>query len=466
MPRSSESIVKDYWRTRLPDFEHSFARSLASGVLPGTQAQAVNAKPRVIGIPAAEIGSASELSVIIRADPSLWDGRFANNPWLQELPRPLTKTVWGNPLLISPSLAADYHLADGDMIELSVGSTSVTSPVTILPGQARHCISALCGSGRSAAGRVGDGVGGNFHPLRTLKGPVRLQRTGGRETLATTTHHGLLSAPSEQILKHHDLEEFLGAGRPAAPDPASLYRISPAGTAQWGMSIDLNACIGCNACVIACQAENNIPVVGKAQVLKEREMHWLRIDRYLSGDKDAPQSFFQPVLCMHCEQAPCENVCPVGATVHDAEGLNVMVYNRCVGTRFCSNNCPYKVRRFNFYGYAREQHRPRESWNPDVTTRARGVMEKCSYCVQRIAEARIEADRESKPIGKVTTACESACPTRAFTFGNLVDASSEVVARKQSPLDFVMLPDEGTRPRTSYEAKIRNPNLKIPAADS
>jgi molybdopterin-containing oxidoreductase family iron-sulfur binding subunit len=466
MPRSSESIVKDYWRTQLPDFEPSFARSLASGMLAGTQAQTVNAKPRVMGIPAADIGSASELSLTIRADTSLWDGRFANNPWLQELPRPLTKTVWGNPLLISPSLAAEYHLSDGDVVQLSVGTSSVTSAVMILPGQARHCITAHFGSGRSAAGRVGDGVGSNFHPLQTLEGPVRMRRTGEREELATTTHHGVLSAPSEQILRHHDLEEFLGAARPLAPEPASLYRTSPTGTAQWGMSIDLNACIGCNACVIACQAENNIPSVGKAQVLKEREMHWLRIDRYLSGDKDAPESFFQPVLCMHCEQAPCENVCPVGATVHDAEGLNVMVYNRCVGTRFCSNNCPYKVRRFNFFGYAREQHRPRESWNPEVTTRARGVMEKCSYCVQRIAEARIEADRASKPIGKVTTACESACPTRAFTFGNLADAASEVVARKQSPLDFVMLPDEGTRPRTSYEAKIRNPNPKIPAADS
>jgi molybdopterin-containing oxidoreductase family iron-sulfur binding subunit len=227
------------------------------------------------------------------------------------------------------------------------------------------------------------------------------------------------------------------------------------------MSVDLNACIGCNACVIACQAENNISVVGKEQVLKEREMHWLRIDRYFEGDPQAPESFFQPVLCMHCEQAPCENVCPVGATVHDSEGLNVMVYNRCVGTRFCSNNCPYKVRRFNFYGYAKEQHRPAPSWNPDVTVRARGVMEKCSYCVQRIAEARIVADRESRPVGEVKTACQAACPAQAFTFGNLADTDSEVSKRKRSPLAYAMLESQGTRPRTTYEALVRNPNPKI-----
>jgi molybdopterin-containing oxidoreductase family iron-sulfur binding subunit len=227
------------------------------------------------------------------------------------------------------------------------------------------------------------------------------------------------------------------------------------------MSIDLNACIGCNACIVACQAENNIPVVGKAGVLEEREMHWLRIDRYYTGTPAAPQSFFQPVLCMHCEQAPCENVCPVGATVHDSEGLNVMVYNRCVGTRFCSNNCPYKVRRFNFSAFAREQQRPPESFNPDVTVRARGVMEKCSYCIQRIAQARVEADRANRPVGEVRTACQAACPTQAFTFGNLADPESDVAQRKRSPLNFAMLAEQNTKPRTTYEARVRNPNPAI-----
>jgi Fe-S-cluster-containing dehydrogenase component len=196
-------------------------------------------------------------------------------------------------------------------------------------------------------------------------------------------------------------------------------------------------------------------------VLQEREMHWLRIDRYFEGDVDAPDSFFQPVLCMHCEQAPCEIVCPVGATVHDSEGINGMVYNRCVGTRFCSNNCPYKVRRFNYFGYGSEQHRPSESWNPDVTVRARGVMEKCTYCIQRIAEARIVADRESRPVGEVRTACQAACPAEAFTFGNLADPQSAVSKRKRSPLDFAMLEEQNTKPRTTYEALVRNPNPTI-----
>ncbi|HEY2780575.1 MAG TPA: TAT-variant-translocated molybdopterin oxidoreductase [Steroidobacteraceae bacterium] len=468
--RSSEAIVKDFWRARLSgDFAQAFDAALAKGVLADTAARPATVEPRPAAVHPSgpeksdnpEAPHATAISLVFRADPSLWDGRFANNPWLQELPRPLAKDVWGNPLRISPALAEQHHLETGDVVLLKVGEASVTSPVIVLPGQAPHTITALLGSGRSGAGRVGDQVGVNFHPFTSLADAVRLEKTAAHTDVATTVHHNLLTAPSEQVLRHQDLSEFLSGQPEASPPAATLYETHPQGPAQWAMSIDLNACIGCNACVVACQAENNIPVVGKAQVLREREMHWLRIDRYLAGDASAPESFFQPVLCMHCEQAPCENVCPVGATVHDAEGLNVMVYNRCVGTRFCSNNCPYKVRRFNFDSFAREQHRPRESWNPEVTVRARGVMEKCSYCIQRIAAARIEADRDSKPIGKVTTACEAACPTRAFTFGNLADPESAVLARKRSPLDFAMLSDEATKPRTTYEAKVRNPNPKL-----
>jgi molybdopterin-containing oxidoreductase family iron-sulfur binding subunit len=470
--RSSESIVKDFWRPRLSgDFAQTFDTALAQGLLADTGARPSSVAPRASAAPASDSeksgnpAAPAALSLVLRADPSLWDGRFANNPWLQELPRPLTKDVWGNPLMISPALAAQHQLGTGDVVRLRVGDASVTSPVIILPGQAPRTITALLGSGRAASGRVGDQVGVNFHPFNALPGTVRFEKTDAHMDIATTVHHGLLGAPSEQILRHQDLSEFLGADQTpsaaASPPAATLYQTHPQGPAQWAMSVDLNACIGCNACVIACQAENNIPVVGKAQVLREREMHWLRIDRYLAGDAAAPESFFQPVLCMHCEQAPCENVCPVGATLHDAEGLNLMVYNRCVGTRFCSNNCPYKVRRFNFYAFAHEQHRPRESWNPEVSVRARGVMEKCTYCVQRIAAARIEADRDSKPVGKVTTACEAACPTQAFTFGNLADPKSAVLARKRSPLDFAMLSEEATKPRTSYETKVRNPNPKL-----
>jgi molybdopterin-containing oxidoreductase family iron-sulfur binding subunit len=250
------------------------------------------------------------------------------------------------------------------------------------------------------------------------------------------------------------------ADREATP---ALYRTQPPGPAEWGMSIDQNACIGCNACVVACMAENNVPVVGKQEVIREREMHWLRIDRYYEGDIADPTTLFQPVLCMHCEEAPCEVVCPVGATVHDSEGLNVMVYNRCVGTRFCSNNCPYKVRRFNYYAFAAEEHRPAVARNPEVSVRARGVMEKCTFCLQRIAAARITADMENRPIGgnEVRTACQNACPTQAFTFGNMAQPDAEVLNRKRSPLSYALLADQNTRPRVTYEAKITNPNKAV-----
>jgi molybdopterin-containing oxidoreductase family iron-sulfur binding subunit len=229
------------------------------------------------------------------------------------------------------------------------------------------------------------------------------------------------------------------------------------------MSVDLNSCIGCQSCVAACVAENNIPVVGKDQVLDGRVMHWLRIDRYYSGSADRPDTAFEPMPCMHCENAPCEVVCPVHATVHDHSGLNVMVYNRCVGTRFCSNNCPYKVRRFNFFAYADTDERPPESWNPEVTVRGRGVMEKCTYCIQRIRQAEIDADRENRLVrdGEIVTACQQSCPTQAIIFGNRNDRDSAVARRKESPLDYVLLDELNTRPRTSYAALIRNPNPKI-----
>ena len=249
--------------------------------------------------------------------------------------------------------------------------------------------------------------------------------------------------------------------RDLAVSEQTFYRWKPEGPAAWGMSVDLNACIGCSACVVACQAENNIPVVGKEEVLRQREMHWLRIDRYYQGGPEEPQISFQPLLCMHCEQAPCETVCPVGATMHDSEGLNVMVYNRCIGTRFCSNNCPYKVRRFNFFDFAGAERRAIESRNPDVTVRARGVMEKCTFCIQRIAEARVAADRESRPVGEVVTACQAACPTQALTFGNLAERESEVAKRKRSPLTYTLLAHENTKPRVTYEARILNPNPSL-----
>ena len=463
----AEQAVKATWEGHLgSDFASGWSDALAAGVVPGTTSgkASVALRPEAQEITIPQPTKAT-LTVLFRPDPSLWDGRFANNPWLQELPRPLTKLVWDNPLLIAPSLANRMQLENGDKVRLSIDDRSVVAPIWILPGQAPDCITALLGSGRRAAGNIGDGSGFDYYPLTGNSGPAELRKEKGRHELASTVHHTLLMETPSEILRRGTLAEYVANPRFAANEFAEphIYTTVPPGPAAWAMSVDLNACIGCNACVIACQAENNIPVVGKSQVLQEREMHWLRIDRYFEGDVDAPDSFFQPVLCMHCEQAPCEIVCPVGATVHDSEGINGMVYNRCVGTRFCSNNCPYKVRRFNYFGYGSEQHRPSESWNPDVTVRARGVMEKCTYCIQRIAEARIVADRESRPVGEVRTACQAACPAEAFTFGNLADPQSAVSKRKRSPLDFAMLEEQNTKPRTTYEALVRNPNPAIKA---
>jgi Fe-S-cluster-containing dehydrogenase component len=328
-----------------------------------------------------------------------------------------------------------------------------------MPGQAPDCVVALLGFGRSDVGMVGQGVGFDVYPLTAGSGPVSLRKADGRDVLASTEHHDPIFSDAGAYVHHGTLAAFKTdpgfLGKPA-PQPQE-YNRRPAGPAAWGMSIDLNACIGCNACVVACMAENNIPVVGKQQVIHEREMHWLRIDRTYEGSPEAPDMLFQPVLCQHCERAPCEVVCPVGATVHDEEGLNVMVYNRCVGTRFCSNNCPYKVRRFNYFAFAAEERRPAIARNPEVTVRARGVMEKCTFCLQRIAAARVDADADNRPVGadEVQTACQAACPTQAFTFGNIAEGGP-VVERKNSPLTYALLDDQDTRPRVTYEARIRN----------
>jgi molybdopterin-containing oxidoreductase family iron-sulfur binding subunit len=338
----------------------------------------------------------------------------------------------------------------------------LTLPAWIMPGQAADCVVATRGFGRSVVGAVGTGSGFDVYPLTGRSEPASLRKAEGHEVLACTEHHDPMLARDEDFARHGTLAAFHADPGFLADhkDNPSLYRWKPPGPAAWGMSVDLNACIGCNACVVACMAENNIPVVGKQEVIREREMHWLRIDRYYEGGIDDPKALFQPVMCMHCEQAPCEVVCPVGATVHDHEGLNVMVYNRCVGTRFCSNNCPYKVRRFNFFAFAKEEHRPPQARNPDVTVRARGVMEKCTFCLQRIAEARIAADIANRPVGgnEVRTACQAACPAQAITFGNMAQPDADVLARKHSPLTYALLEDQNTKPRVTYEARIENPN--------
>ena len=455
------AAVRATWQQDLPSDE-GWAHALAEGVIAHTAhppvAPTLRAPPPLPPLPVAA------LTALFRPDPHVWDGSGANNAWLQELPRPLTKLVWDNPLLIAPALARQLGLVNGAEATLAVGGVQTTAPVWIVPGQAPDAVVALLGFGRRVSGGVGQGVGVDFYPARAAAGPVTLTPTGRHAEIACTDHHDVLATGPGDIVRHATLAAFTQnpgvLQRPA--EAPTLYDRPPGGPVAWGMSIDLNACIGCNACVVACQAENNIPVVGKANVLHSREMHWLRIDRYYEGDADAPQALLQPILCMHCETAPCEVVCPVEATVHDQEGLNLMVYNRCVGTRYCSNNCPYKVRRFNYGPYAQEEQRPPAARNPDVSVRARGVMEKCTFCVQRIADARIRADRDGVP-ERTVTACQAACPTQAFTFGDLADPAADVVARKRSPLDYALLAERSTKPRVTYEGRITNPNPAVQA---
>jgi Fe-S-cluster-containing dehydrogenase component len=456
-PRSGYELVREHWKVamRSGEFEKAWRRDLAAA-----------APPR---------SAPTGLELAFQPDPTIGDGRHANNGWLQELPKPVTKLTWDNAALIAPALAERLGAANGDVLELSRAGRTLEAPVWIVPGHADGAVTLTLGYGRSRAGRVGRGAGFNAYALRTSDamwsgGGLTIRRTGRRAELASTQHH--FSMEGRDLVRVGTAAEFArdpGFARKTGEEPSrteELYDYSrPAKSPDyaWGMAIDLNACIGCAACVIACQAENNIPVVGKDQVARGREMHWIRVDRYYAGGLDAPAIYHQPVTCMHCENAPCEPVCPVGATQHSEEGLNEMVYNRCVGTRFCSNNCPYKVRRFNFLHYAKVEGPLKLLQNPDVTVRSRGVMEKCTYCVQRISRAKIDAEEKDRPVrdGEITPACAQACPARAIVFGNLKDPRSEVSRLKREPRDYGLLTALGTRPRTSYQARLRNPNPEL-----
>jgi MoCo/4Fe-4S cofactor protein with predicted Tat translocation signal len=477
--RPGYEILREHWRSRLAsgDFEREWRAALHDGVVAGTALP-----PRVpalrLGLPAGAPagGAQGTLEVAFRPDPAVWDGRFANNGWLQELPRPLTKITWDNAARVSPATAERLGVGSEDVLELELGGRKLAAPVWVDPGHADESLTLALGYGRTRAGRVGTGVGFDASRLRTAAAPwaaagCAARRTGDRQPLATTQTTSLIVG--RQLVRSASLAAFRkdpefahALGHDPAPD-MTFYPAFSSEPNAWGMVVDLTACTGCGACVVACQAENNIPVVGKEQVSRGRAMHWLRVDRYFQGSLDAPAIHHQPVACMQCELAPCEPVCPVGATVHSGEGLNDMVYNRCVGTRYCSNNCPYKVRRFNFLQYADvETPSLQLLHNPNVTVRSRGVMEKCTYCVQRINAARIAAKREERDIrdGEVVTACQAACPSRAITFGNLKDPKSRVAALKADPRSYGLLGDLNTRPRTSYLARVRNLNPELEKA--
>jgi MoCo/4Fe-4S cofactor protein with predicted Tat translocation signal len=492
--------VEKFWRKSLND---GFVANSAYAPI------SVSSKFSSASLPPAKTVSEGQIEFIFRPDPNVHDGRYANNGWLQELARPVTKLTWDNAALISPKTFEDLKLRQkvaarggehgqiiSPVIDLSISNSKVTVASWIMPGQADNLVVLPLGYGRQKAGFTGSNKGFNAYVVRTSKamwvataGPDTIKPTGDEYPLACTQYH--FNIEGRKILSAGTLDEynknprFAHEGDEKPPAEDSLYHAFSYDGYAWAMAIDLNSCNGCNACVIACQSENNIAVVGKDQVMRGREMHWIRIDRYYThtqgadvegetGDPskyqpalDNPPTFFQPVPCQQCENAPCEQVCPVGATVHSAEGLNDMVYNRCVGTRYCSNNCPYKVRRFNFLRF--------QDWetpslklirNPEVTVRSRGVMEKCTYCVQRINNARIEAEKQNRRIrdGEIVTACESACPAQAIIFGDANDPNSRVAKLKKQDRNYALLGELNSRPRTTYLAAVRNPNSELEKA--
>lgn len=554
-------------------FEKAWQTILHDGTIPNTASPAKAVTLNVNAVTAATSPATSStrkgnkaLEITFRPDPTLWDGRWANNGWLQELPKPLTRLTWDNAAMMSLNTARGLGVTNNDLVQLKTSVGEVTAPVYVLPGQPDGSITVHLGGGRQLGGRVLEGIGFNANLIRSSATPtiatnVQVTKVAGYHKLASVSDHHVISTADKKrdaegkanidstfgrdIIRIGDLDKFRedprflhgewdryidygedvegdqneksgksgkakgeeglptlynngwpsdpkGIGKDGVPiytdpknidpknpnkgilsdepsrnrynDPHVQFGYNGEPMPQWAMTIDLQSCIGCNACTIGCQAENNIATVGRDQVLKTREMHWIRIDTYFRGDVDNPEAYFQPVPCMNCEKAPCEPVCPVEATTHSAEGINEMTYNRCVGTKYCSNNCPYKVRRFNFLQYSDLQTpQIKLMKNPDVTTRARGVMEKCNYCVQRVTQARIGAENEGRPMrdGEILTACQQACPTDAIMFGNLADMKSEVRRSKAHPLNYAVLAELGTQPRTTYLARLRNLNPEM-----
>jgi len=479
--KSGYELVRATWQARMGrDFESQWRQALHDGVIAQTAFEPKNLAVRPPSpdhpIPRSpDPSSPGTIEIVFRPDAKIYDGRFANNGWLQELGHPITRLTWDNAALVSIATAQTLGLRKEDVVEISSGSGKVLAPVWIEPGLPDGSVTVHLGYGRRRAGQFGTGSGFDAAPIRSSRNlwwaSGQIRKTGDRRELSCVQLHQNMEG--REIIRAATAAEFQKnpsfvheREREPAPEE-TLYPLVPSDTYAWSLSIDLTSCIGCNACEIACQAENNIPIVGRDQVRRGREMHWIRVDHYYGGDPANPEHFFQPVPCMHCEKAPCELVCPVGATVHSAEGLNDMVYNRCVGTRYCSNNCPYKVRRFNFYHYGTQFRAPSLKMlaNPDVTVRWRGVMEKCTYCVQRINAAKIEADIGSRRVkdGEVTPACAQACPAQAIVFGDLADRESRASKLRADPRTYSLLAELGARPRTTYLGSLRNPNPALRA---
>jgi MoCo/4Fe-4S cofactor protein with predicted Tat translocation signal len=497
---SAYAAVRETQKSNIKgDFETGWRKALHDGWIEGT-AYDKTSKPASVAafkgsVPAPTPKDA--LEIIFRPDPNVYDGRWNNVGWLQELPKPVTSLSWDNAAIVSGAMLTKLGVEEDDIVELCVGNGKVKAPVIVAPGHPENSVTVYLGYGREFAGRVGSGQGFNAYLIRNTWAPFyatgSIRQVPGKWGIAITKSHyqdhrakfllgqgnGDNSLEADEalgprgIIRYATLEEFKanpnfaheGDTRETPSLDTSLFPNWAYNEANaWAMSMDMNSCTGCNACIVSCYAENNIPVVGKQQVRIGRNMQWIRIDTYFEGDLAAPRAHFQPMNCQQCENAPCEQVCPVGATVHTPEGLNIMVYNRCVGTRYCSNNCPYKVRRFNFLLYSDyETESLKLMRNPDVTVRSRGVMEKCSYCVQRIQEAKIRADKENRNIrdGEIVTACQQACPAGAIVFGNKNDPNSRVSKLRAQQRTYQVIADINTRPRTTYIAEVLNPNQEL-----
>jgi molybdopterin-containing oxidoreductase family iron-sulfur binding subunit len=520
-PEGPELVQETYKELFKPnDFVAGWAKFLHDGFVAGEAVEdeslSFNAATAADAIKklSMDVPTEKSLEVVFIACPKVDDGRFNNNGWLQEIPDPMTKLTWDNAALLSPATARQLGVEDGGMLEITVNNATITIPALRFPGHADNSISIALGYGRTEIGRVGKGTGFNAYPLRTTATPyfalgATAKATGKTYKLAVTQEHGTLEGRGPDLTRQANIEDFKKhpeairkSGMDAhIPENKSLYgNPELKDLHQWGMTVDMSVCTGCSACMVACQAENNIPIVGKEQVINGREMHWIRTDRYFASLSEAdpePEVISQPMMCQHCENAPCETVCPVNATVHSEDGLNVMAYNRCIGTRYCANNCPFKVRRFNFFDYnernvlGRVEGKPfsgvyewnltqakgmedalKMSKNPNVTVRMRGVMEKCTFCVQRIQEAKIAAKvsgrdstdiRDIKiPADSFTSACAQACPSDAIVFGDISNKESQVSKQREKERGYRLLEYLNILPRVTYLARIKNPNPKMP----
>ncbi len=477
--------VQDTWTKRWgkANFERNWRRALHDGIIEGTSQSPEEVVPGfdnvAKGLSTVVFRTAALVEAVFAPDAHCYDGRFANNPWMQELPDSITKLTWGNAAWISKAIAKSKDLRDGDIVSITAVGRQIQLPVVVVPGQADNTVRLTIGQGRMQGGATTRGVGVNTNPLRLTMSPYQsevtaLEKVGTSVRLARTQEHFNMEG------RPLALEEVIQPGAPRGgtqsgnlnPVPSRqdgsvslLPKTKDKPGRTWGMSIDLSKCTGCNACMVACQAENNVAVVGIDGIRRKREMHWLRIDRYFTGPSEEPTTVAQPIVCQQCENAPCESVCPVGATAHSPDGLNDMVYNRCVGSRYCANNCPFKVRRFNYFEYWGTVSAPRQmQLNPDVTVRSRGVMEKCTFCVQRINSAKIDQKkRNSARIadGTIVTACEQACPTGAITFGDLSDPTSHVAQVVSAHRSYRLLDELSLEPHVYYLSKIRNPNPEL-----